>query len=68
MRKASPIRRILTHYDFEDGSSVEIAATGSIDTPTAVRYASLLLKLKEDELGSTSGKRTTTTSLMKAVG
>lgn len=67
MPKASSTRRILAHYDFEGGSSVELAVIGAVDTPTAVSYATRLLKLKEEELRASEGKRPLVTPL-KAAG
>jgi hypothetical protein len=46
-----PKRRVLVRYELEDGSAVEIACFGSIDTATAIRHASTMLGMKSEELG-----------------
>ena len=51
-------RRTLARYDFENGSSVEIAITGDIDSAAAIKAASTLLSLKQEELGKHRGPLT----------
>ncbi len=51
MPKISSKRRVLAHYDFENGGCVEIACSGDVDTATALKAAVTLLAMKQEELG-----------------
>lgn len=51
MPKMSSKRRVLAHYDFENGASVEIVCSGDVDTATALETAASLLAMKQKELG-----------------
>ncbi len=48
MRKSS--RRVLAHYDFENGGSVEIVCSGDVETAAALETASVLLAMKQKEV------------------
>lgn len=52
MRMASPKRRIIGQYTFDDGRSVEITCSDGVDSTKAIEIAQLLIKLKQDELGA----------------
>jgi hypothetical protein len=51
MPKITSKRRVLAHYGFENGGSVEIACSGDVDTATALETAASLLAMKQKELG-----------------
>lgn len=51
MPKISSKRRVLAHYDFENGGSVEIVCSGDVETATALETAASLLAMKQKELG-----------------
>ncbi len=51
MPKISAKRRVLAHYDFENGASIEIVCSGEVDTATALEAGGTLLAMKQKELG-----------------
>ncbi len=51
MPRISSKRRVLAHYDFENGGSVEIVCSTNVDTATALDIADTLLTMKQKEMG-----------------